>query len=111
MTITKAELVQRLVGEVGLNHREAKEMVEAFFNEMSHALATGEEIKLANFGVFQTRTKPARPGRNPKTLAAVTISSRRVTTFHASASLKNSVAAIQAAEQVVLETNTKPDFY
>lgn len=91
MTLTKAYLAEQLVEGVGLNHREAKEMVEGFFKEISDCLERDEVVKLAGFGVFNTREKPARPGRNPKTGEETPISARRVVTFHPSGCLKDSV--------------------
>lgn len=88
MTITKAELAGQLFEKVGLNKREAKDMVEAFFNEIGTALETGDSVKLTGFGNFQLRDKPQRPGRNPKTGLAAPISARRVVTFQASRKLK-----------------------
>ncbi|MGN0917522.1 MAG: integration host factor subunit alpha, partial [Oxalobacter sp.] len=66
-TLTKAELTELLYEQVGLNKREAKEMVETFFEEISRALERGETVKLSGFGNFQLRDKPQRPGRNPRT--------------------------------------------
>lgn len=91
MTITKADLAEKLYEQVGFNNREAKEMVEAFFQEISDSLELGEEVKLAGFGVFSMRDKPERPGRNPKTGEEIPITARRVVTFHASGCLKNAV--------------------
>ena len=93
MALTKADLAEQLVTGVGLNHREAKEMVEGFFKEISDCLERQEEVKLAGFGVFNTRKKSARPGRNPKTGEETPISARRVATFHPSGRLKDSVEA------------------
>lgn len=93
MTITKADLAERLYEKVGFNNREAKEMVEAFFEEIADCLVRGEEVKLAGFGVFSLRDKSERPGRNPKTGKGVVISARRVVTFHASGSLKDAVVS------------------
>lgn len=90
-TLTKAILTDLLFEKVGLNKREAKDMVEAFFEEMGSALENGESIKLSGFGNFQLRDKPQRPGRNPKTGEDIPISARRVVTFHASAKLKLAV--------------------
>jgi integration host factor subunit alpha len=73
---------------VGLNKREAKEVVEAFFDEIRAQLEQGESVKLSGFGNFQLRDKPERPGRNPKTGEPIPISARRVVTFHASQKLK-----------------------
>jgi len=93
MTITKADLAELLTTEIGFNNREAKEVVEAFFKELSDCLERGEAIKLAGFGVFSMRDKPERPGRNPKTGEEIPITARRVVTFHASGCLKTAVEA------------------
>jgi integration host factor subunit alpha len=87
-TLTKAELAELLFEHVGLNKREAKDLVDAFFTEISDALERGEAVKLSGFGNFQLRDKVSRPGRNPKTGAQVNIPARRVVTFHASQKLK-----------------------
>src|SRR3954467_15840847 len=87
MTLTKAELADLLFEKVGLNKREAKDMVEAFFEEIRGALERGERTKLSGFGNFQLRDKPQRPGRNPKAGEEIPISARRVVTFHASQKL------------------------
>ncbi|MCX7897625.1 MAG: integration host factor subunit alpha [Rhodocyclaceae bacterium] len=93
MTMTKAELAEALFEKVGLNKREAKDMVEAFFDEISKALEAGEAVKLSGFGNFQLRDKRERPGRNPKTGEEIPITARRVVTFHASHKLKALVEA------------------
>lgn len=91
MTLTKAELADLLFEKVGLNKREAKDMVESFFEEIRIALETGDVVKLSGFGNFQLRDKPQRPGRNPKTGEEMPITARRVVTFHASQKLKSLV--------------------
>ncbi len=91
MTLTKAELSDLLFEKVGLNKREAKDLVDTFFEEIRTALANGDSVKLSGFGNFQLRTKPQRPGRNPKTGEEIPISARRVVTFHASQKLKSLV--------------------
>jgi len=92
-TLTKAELAELLFEQVGLNKREAKDMVETFFDEIRNALERGESVKLSGFGNFQLRDKPQRPGRNPKTGEEIPITARRVVTFHASQKLKGMVEA------------------
>lgn len=99
-TLTKAELSELLFEHVGLNKREAKDMVEAFFDEISSALECGESVKLAAFGNFQLRDKVSRPGRNPKTGAEVQIPARRVVTFQASQKLKDMVDILPSAGHV-----------
>ncbi len=91
MALTKAEMAERLFDEVGLNKREAKEFVDAFFNALREALERGRQVKLSGFGNFQLRDKPQRPGRNPKTGEEIPITARRVVTFHASQKLKTMV--------------------
>ena len=92
-TLTKAELADLLFEKVGLNKREAKDMVETFFEEIRTSLENGQSVKLSGFGNFQLRDKPQRPGRNPKTGEEIPITARRVVTFHASQKLKSMVEA------------------
>ena len=99
-TLTKAELSDLLFEQVGLNKREAKDMVETFFDEIRDALERGELVKLSGFGNFQLRDKPQRPGRNPKTGEEIPISARRVVTFHASQKLKAMVDGASVAVSV-----------
>ena len=91
MNLTKADLANLLVEMVGLNKREAKDMVNAFFEEIAVALEKGDGVKLSGFGNFDLREKPQRPGRNPKTGKEVPIKARRVVTFHASAKVRTAV--------------------
>src|SRR3989442_6254152 len=86
-----ADLTDLLSEKVGMNEREAKDMVEALFEEIGGALEGGESVKRPGFGNFQLRDKPQRPGRNPKTGEEIPISARRVVTFHASQKLKGMV--------------------
>ncbi len=87
-TLTKAELADLLFERLGLNKREAKDMVEAFFDRIHAALVGGEDVKISGFGNFTIRRKAARPGRNPRTGEAIPIEARSVVTFHASHKLK-----------------------
>jgi len=92
MTVTKAELSDILFGRVGLNKREARGFVDAFFERISLSLEQGTAIKLSGFGSFTLRDKTPRPGRNPRTGEDVAISARRVVTFRPSQKLKDKVA-------------------
>jgi integration host factor subunit alpha len=98
MALTKAELAEHLFQVVGLNKREAKELVELFFEEIRGCLSRGEVVKLSGFGNFNLRDKSERPGRNPKTGEDIPISARRVVTFRAGHKLKSRV-----------ENNVKPE--
>jgi integration host factor subunit alpha len=81
MALTKAAMAEKLFDEVGLNKREAKEMVDLFFEDIRLALENGKQVKLSGFGNFDLRDKSERPGRNPKTGEEIPISARRVVTF------------------------------
>ena len=87
-TITKADLATLLHENLGVNKREAAEIVMAFFEEISTELERGETVKLSGFGVFCLRNKNSRPGRNPKTGEMIPVSARRVVMFHPSHILK-----------------------
>ncbi|MBY0346330.1 MAG: integration host factor subunit alpha [Neisseriaceae bacterium] len=91
MTLTKAELAEILSDKARLTKRDSKDFVELFFEQIRLALESGDAVKLSGFGNFELRTKPERPGRNPKTGEEVAVSARRVVTFHASQKLKNMV--------------------
>lgn len=93
MALTKAEMAERLFVDVGLNKREAKEFVDAFFETVRDALERGEQVKLSGFGNFDLRLKNERPGRNPKTGEEIPISARRVVTFRPGQKLKVRVEA------------------
>lgn len=94
-TLTKADLVESLFSELGLNKREAKELVELFFISIRDALETGHPVKISGLGNFELRDKKERPGRNPKTMEEKIIAARRVVTFHAGQKLKAQVGAIE----------------
>lgn len=87
-TLTKAELAELLFERLGLNKRESKDMVEAFFDSLHARLVEGGDVKLSGFGNFQIRRKAPRPGRNPRTGELIPIGARQVVTFHASHKLK-----------------------
>jgi integration host factor subunit alpha len=93
MSLTKADIADRLFDEVGLNKREAKEFVDAYFEAIRKALERGENVKLSGFGNFQLREKNQRPGRNPKTGKEIPISARRVVTFRPGQKLRARVEA------------------
>ena len=93
MALTKALMAEKLFEELGLNKREAKEMVELFFEEVRSALENGESVKLSGFGNFDLRDKSQRPGRNPKTGEEIPITARRVVTFRPGQKLKARVEA------------------
>ena len=91
MALTKADIAESLYEELGLNKREARELVEIYFDELKEALSNGKQVKLSGFGNFDLSDKKERPGRNPKTGESIPISARRVVTFKPWQKLKNKV--------------------
>ncbi|MGN1057119.1 MAG: integration host factor subunit alpha [Comamonas sp.] len=89
--LTKADLADLLFDQLGVSKREAKDIVDAYFDLISASLIKGEEVKLSGFGNFQLRAKAPRPGRNPRTGELIPIEARRVVTFHASTKLKEQI--------------------
>ncbi|MDD5460751.1 MAG: integration host factor subunit alpha [Methylococcales bacterium] len=99
MALTKADFAEKLFDELGLNKREAKEMVELFFEEIKSSLEEGKQVKISGFGKFELRDKSSRPGRNPKTGEEIPITARRVVTFRSGQKLKARVETYAGAEQ------------
>ncbi|WP_100641703.1 MULTISPECIES: integration host factor subunit alpha [Alteromonas] len=91
MALTKAEMAEHLFEKLGMNKRDSKELVEAFFEEIKSSLEAGEQVKLSGFGNFDLRSKNERPGRNPKTGEDIPIKARRVVTFRPGQKLKSRV--------------------
>ncbi|HQD16273.1 MAG: integration host factor subunit alpha [Proteobacteria bacterium] len=103
--LTKAQLAELLFEQIGLNKREAKDMVDAFYALIVEHLIAGDDVKLSGFGNFQMRVKAPRPGRNPRTGELIPIAARRVVTFHASQKLKDQ---LQAAAEVTGRSDGTP---
>ena len=89
--LTKAQLAELLFEQIGLNKRESKDMIEAFFGLIGDSLVEGSDVRISGFGNFLIRTKAPRPGRNPRTGEEIPIEARRVATFHASHKLKEKI--------------------
>ena len=98
MTLTKADFAAQLLDELGLDKREAKAMVELFFEEIKISLERGKPVKISGFGKFELRDKTNRPGRNPKTGEEIPITARRVVTFRSGNKLKARVDAYVGTE-------------
>ena len=90
-TITRAEVTDKIVGEVGLTRQESSDLLDRTLDMIGAALEHEDEGKLSRFGNFVVRSKAAREGRNPKTGEEATIAARRVVTFRPSPMLKAQV--------------------
>ena len=103
--LTKAKMADQLFDELGLNKREAKEVVELFFGEIAKSLENNVQVKLSGFGNFDLREKGERPGRNPKTGEEIPITARRVVTFRSGQKLK---ARVEASAGEPQEAGSEP---
>ena len=92
MALTQADMAESLFNEMGLNKKEARELVDLIFEELVASLAIGEQVKLSGFGNFYLRDKNERPGRNPRTGEEIPVSARRVVTFRPGQKLKAPLA-------------------
>ena len=99
MALTKADMAKSLFNAIGLNKKEARELVDSFFQELEVCLADGEQIRLSEFGNFYLRDKKERPGRNPKTGEKVPIPARRVVTFRPGQKLRARVEGYTGTEE------------
>ena len=104
MALTKADIAEHLFTHIGLTKREAKEIVELYFNHICKALISGEQVKLSGYGNFELHDKNERPGRNPKTGEAIPVSARRVVTFRSGQKLRGRVEVYTGNEI----QNTRP---
>ena len=98
MAITKADIAQDIFEQVKIPKKDARELVEHFFNVISEGLEKGEDVRISGFGNFDLNDKDLRPGRNPKTKEPVPISARRVVTYKASHKVKERIELIDATK-------------
>mgnify|MGYP000300741816 CR=1 FL=1 len=90
-TVTRADLAEAVHRDLGVSRQDSSDLVQAFLEEISDTLASGEAVKLSSFGAFNLRDKNGRIGRNPKTGEEVPIEPRRVLVFKPSQVLKDRV--------------------
>jgi integration host factor subunit alpha len=91
VTVTKADIVERIYEKVGFSKKEASEVVDSIFEVIKQRLERGQKVKVSGFGNFSVHEKQPRKGRNPQTGETITIRGRRVLGFKASAMLKKSM--------------------
>lgn len=91
MSLTKADIVEKVYKDAGFSKKEAVTLIELIFSTMKETLAKGEKIKISGFGNFSIRDKAVRTGRNPQTGDSMEISARRVLVFKPSQVLKEDI--------------------
>ena len=91
MTITKANLIEKISNRLGLSKSDSQNLVENFFEIISKSLESGEDVKISGFGTFKLKKKNTRPGRNPMTGEVIPVSARTIVKFSASSKFKSMV--------------------
>ena len=95
--MNKSDIAGRVAGRAGVGKSAAGEAVDAVFEAIAEALARGEDVRIAGFGTFGTRSRPARTGRNPKTGESLEIAASTAPTFKAGKPLRDTVNAGNAS--------------
>jgi integration host factor subunit alpha len=94
MTLTKADLVQKIYQTHNLTKAQATSIVETFLKISKDCLANGEDLLISGFGKFNIKDKNARRGRNPQTGRELILTARKVVTFKPSGILRDRVNGI-----------------
>jgi len=82
-TIAKKEIVDRIVEKTGSTHITVKTVVQEFLDEIVSELSKNNRLEFRGFGIFETRSRAARMGQNPKTLEKVRLAAKRTVKFKA----------------------------
>ena len=90
--MNKNELVAEVAAKTGLTKKDAEKAVLALVDTVTEAVVKGDKVMLVGFGSFETKTREARIGRNPKTKEAINIPATRAPLFKAGKALKDAVA-------------------
>ena len=90
--MNKTELITAVVDSTGLSKKDAEKAVKAVFDSIENAVAKGDKVQIVGFGTFETHTRSARQGRNPRTKEPIEIPASRLPVFKAGQGFKNAVA-------------------
>lgn len=91
--MNKMELIDKAAAKAGVSKKDAAKILDGFIESITETLAAGDKVTLVGFGTFETRKRPAREGRNPRTGAPVAIKARTAPAFAPGKSLKDAVSA------------------
>ena len=89
--MTKAELVEKVSGQINLTKKQTEIIVNTVFQSITESLSEGKKVELRGFGSFRIRERNARLGRNPKSGAQVDVPAKRVPFFKAGKELRELV--------------------
>ena len=89
--MNKSELVVALAQKAELSKKDAEKAVSAFVEVITETLKAGDKVQLVGFGTFESKVRPARTARNPRTGEAVEIAASKAPVFKAGKALKDAV--------------------
>jgi len=90
--MNKTELIAAVATKTGLSKKDAEKALNATLETVTEAMASGEKVQLVGFGSFETKTRAAHTGRNPRTNETVEFPAKTVPVFKAGKALKDTVA-------------------
>lgn len=90
--MNKTELIAVVAEKTGITKKEAERVVNATVDTVTESLVKGEKVQISGFGIFETKSREARVGRNPRTKESIQIPATRQPVFKASKALKDTVA-------------------
>ena len=90
--MNKTELIAAAAEQAGLSKKDTEKVLTAMLDTVTAALASGEKVSLVGFGTFETKTRNARMGRNPKTKEEIRIPASKAPVFKAGKALRDAVA-------------------
>jgi integration host factor subunit alpha len=91
MAVTKADIVQSIMDQIGFTKNQSSEVTETLLEVIKRTLASGEDVLVSGFGKFCVNEKAQRKGRNPATGESMMLKPRKVVTFKCSGKLKRKI--------------------
>ena len=89
--MNKKDLITEIAEETGMTKKDVATVVDATFDKITAAMASGDKVQVVGFGTFETRERGERTGINPRTKETVTIAACKVPVFKAGKTLKDAV--------------------
>lgn len=90
--MNKTELIAAAAEQTGMSKKDTEKVLSAMLETITRAIAAGEKVSLVGFGTFETKSRNARMGRNPKTKEEIRIPASKVPVFKAGKALREAVA-------------------
>ena len=90
--MNKTELIAIAAENSGMTKKDTERVLNAAIDAITAALVKGDKVQISGFGIFETKNREARIGRNPHTKEAIEIPATRVPAFKASKALKDIIA-------------------